>query len=337
MKIAFFKLEEKLREYVKSSDLLKDHELIFFDHLLNDKNIPENRDFEIAVVFVDSLVSKEVIDALPNLKMIAAESTGFDHIDIKYCKEKNIVVSNVPTYGENTVAEFAFALLLSLSRKIVDGYSRIREDNNFNQEGLRGFDLEGKNIGVIGTGHIGEHAIRIAKGFGMNVFAYDICPNEKLSKELDFKYVELDELLSQSDVITFHVPYTKNTHHLINKDNIGKIKKGACIINTSRGGVIDTDALLKALEKGDIAGAGLDVLEEEGITKDELHYLTSNNPEDKRLKTALQNHALIDMPNVIVTPHNAFNTKEALQRILDTTLENIKGFIDGKSQNIVNE
>lgn len=343
MKIGFFQIEPWEAEYTKNkveSEKGKEIELVFSEEKLDKDNLPIERDVEIISVFVGSKVDKEIIDAFPNLKLITTRSTGFDHIDSKYAAEKGIKTAYVPGYGDNTVAEYAFGLILTLSRKIYEAYDRIRETGSFSLDGLRGFDLKGKTIGIVGTGRIGQHMIKMAKGFDMNVVAFDAFPKKELEEQLGFKYVSFDELLAQSDVITLHVPYVKgngesgkekgeiiSTHHLINLQNINKIKKGAILINTARGPIVETDALVKALNEGILGGAGLDVLEEEGAIQDEKSLLLNGHPEEHNLKTILQNHVLIDMPNVIITPHNAFNTKEALQRILDTDLENIKEFI----------
>ncbi|MEK7481818.1 MAG: hydroxyacid dehydrogenase [Patescibacteria group bacterium] len=326
MKIAFFEIENWEADYVKQR--LSDVEFFFSKEKLNKDNLPEQKDFDAVSVFVGSEVKKEVIDSFPNLKLITTRSTGFDHVDLKIAKKKGVKIGYVPGYGDNTVAEFAFGLLLNLSRKIYAAADRIKEIGSFSFEGLQGFDLSGKTMGILGTGRIGKYAIKIAKGFGMNVIAYDVFPNKDLEKELGFQYVSLDELLANSDVISLHLPYNESTHHIINSQNISKIKKGAVIINTARGALLETEALIKALNSGIIGGYGADVLEEEGIIKDERAFLLYGHPEEHNLKTALANHVLIDMPNVIITPHNAFNTKEALQRILDTDIENIKSFIE---------
>jgi D-lactate dehydrogenase len=336
-KAKFFKPESLMRDYLAKSDALKGAgiEISFEDAVLNKGNIPADKDFDIAGVFVDSLVDKEVLDKLPNIKFIAALSTGFDHIDTGECKKRGIMVSYVPSYGENTVAEFTFGLILALSRKICEAHCRVKEEGNFNLEGLRGFDLKSRTLGVVGTGRIGKHVVRIANGFEMNVVAYDVIKDEKFAAEMGFKYLPLEELLKTSDIVTLHVPYMESTHHLINSDTIKFMKPGAYFINTSRGAVVETDALALALKDGRLGGAGLDVLEEEGIMKDELNILAGERPDGEKLKTALENRALIDMPNVIITPHNAFNSVEGLQRILDTTIENVGGFISGKLVNLV--
>ena len=308
----------------------------FSSEKLTLENVKKFKDYEVISTFISSQLSAETLKQLENLKFIATRSTGFDHIDLDYCKEKEILVSNVPAYGSHTVAEYTFALLLCLIRKVYNSYHRIRESGSFSLEGLRGEELFGKTIGIIGTGRIGTEVIKIAKGFSMNVIAYDKYPKEELTEQLGFKYVSFEELLSQSDIITLHVPYNKETHHLLNKDNLLKTKKGVYIINTARGGIIETQALYQALKKGQIGGAALDVLEEEGDLKEEQRMLLEEeNIPPEKLKTLLANHIFIDLDNVIISPHNAFNTKEALQNIVITTIDNIEGYLNGKPINLV--
>lgn len=333
MKIAFFETEPWEEEYLK--DKLRGNETDFFSERIDKDNMPEKLDYDAISVFTNCEVNKEVIEAFPNLKFISTRSTGYDHIDLAVASEKGITVSSVPSYGENTVAEFAFALMLNLSRKIFSSYDRIKESGSFDLSGLRGFDLKGKTLGVVGTGRIGKHVIKIAKGFDMDVLAFDAYPDDKLTTEYGVKYVAFEELLGQSDIITFHVPELPSTFHMLNTENIGLIKKGAIIINTARGSVIETTALVKALDKGAIGGAGLDVLEEEVFTKDKKDFLIDGKPKEHNLETILQNQLLVDMDNVIITPHNAFNTKEAIMRILDTTILNITAFLSGTPQNEV--
>ena len=328
MKIGFFEIEDWEIDYLKNQ--LTSAELFFTKEKLNKDNLPVQRDFDIISVFVGSNIDKEVINAFPNLKLITTRSTGFDHIDVAGAKEKNIPIAYVPGYGDNTVAEFAFGLILNLSRKIYTGFDQIRETGSFSLEGLRGFDLNGKTIGIVGTGRIGRYMVKIAKGFGMKVIAFDAKPDENFAKEMSFQYLSLDDVLAQSDIISLHVPYFESTHHLINSQNISKIKKGALLINTSRGAVVETGALIRGLNEKILGGVGLDVLEEEGAIQDEKSLILYGRPEEHDLKTLIQNHVLIDMPNVIITPHNAFNTQEALQRILDTDIENIRSFTEKK-------
>ncbi|MBI2474718.1 MAG: hydroxyacid dehydrogenase [Candidatus Taylorbacteria bacterium] len=335
--IAFFGTKPWEREHIeKQQAKLADAALWFTEEILSDDHPPKETNFDAISVFVDSNVTRNVLEKFPILQFVATRSTGFDHIDVAACKEKNIAVSSVPSYGANTVAEMAFGLILTLSRKIYESYDRIRETGNWSVEGLRGFDLMGKTIGIVGTGKIGRHSIAIAKGFGMKIVAYDPIPDLGLAAEYNFPYKPLNDLLAESDVVTIHVPYMTETHHLMDEKRIGLMKKGALLINTSRGGIVETAALVRALQSGQLGGAGLDVLEEEGVIKDEIDFLVSGKPEGHDWKTVIANHVLIDMPNVVITPHNAFNTKEAIERILDTTVENIAGYLRGEVLNKVN-
>lgn len=279
-------------------------------------------------------MNAQIIARLPKLKLITTRSTGFDHIDLKETSKKKIAVCNVPYYGENTVAEHTFALILALSRNVHKSYLRTLR-NDFSIDGLQGFDLKDKTLGVIGGGNIGLHVIRIAKGFGMDVVVYDTHKNTFLAEVLGFKYVDdLDKLLGQSDIITLHLPENKHTHHLINRRNIHKIKKGAILINTARGGVVETEALIEALEKEILSGAGLDVLEGEELIKEEKQLLYEHK-HPRKIGALIRDHILIDKDNVVFTPHIAFYSKEALQRIIETTGENILDFEKGEVKNVV--
>lgn len=290
---------------------------------------------EIISVFVSHQCKEAELNKLPNLKLIAARSTGFDYVDVPTARARGIEVVYVPSYGENTVAEFAFALLLSLSRKIPEAHEQVTETGSFSQTNLQGFDLKGKTIGVIGTGRIGAHMIKMAKGFEMEVVAYDPFPKSGLDQELGFRYVGFEELLSLSDVISLHAMLAESTRHMINENSIYHIKRGAVLINTARGGLVQTSALVKALEEGIISAAGLDVLEEEGDMQDEMKLLDNPHPKLEELQNVLANNYLINHPRVIVTPHIAYNTKEAVNRILDTTILNILSFIKGEIKNRV--
>ena len=328
MNIAYITKEPWEREYVRAK--LPDDAVTFYE-----TGADTSSDIEVLSVFVDSKIGALEIDHFPKLKLIATRSTGYDHIDLAEARRRGITVANVPSYGENTVAEFAMGLLLALSRKIIDADERVRETGVFSQEGLRGFDLKGKTIGIIGAGRIGTHMIRMAQGFDMQVIVFDIKPDVALAEKLGFTHVSLQELFSSSDVISLHVPLNPHTRLLINKENIGSLKKGVHIINTSRGAVIETDALIEGLKNGIIEGAALDVLEEEGDLGDELELLSMEHPNANNLKTTLENHFLIRHPRVIVTPHIAFNTEEAVKRIVDTTIDNITAFKNGNPQNLV--
>ncbi len=333
IKIAFFEIEEWEKPYLEQE--FKNVEVIFFDDKLSLENVASVKDCDAISTFIDSILDKEVLLGFEHLKLIATRSTGFDHIDLEFCKEKNIMVANVPTYGENTVAEHTFALILELSRKIYPSIERAKK-GDFTLDGLRGFDLKGKTLGIVGMGNIGQHVARIAKGFEMEVIAFDVNQNNKLAKMIGFSYGPFEEILKNSDIITLHIPHNDHTHHLINSQNIGQVKKGAYLINTARGGIVETSALIEALGKGILAGAGLDVLEEECFIKEESHLLSKEFLKKCDLTTMLQNHILLTQKNVIITPHNAFNSKEALQRILETTAQNIQAFIKEKPINLVN-
>lgn len=324
MKIAFFELEGWENKVLQEN--FGNDELFLSKEKLEPLNIPLQKDFEIICVFVNSILNKEVLSRFPNLKFITTRSTGFDHIDIAYCKEKGIKVAYVPTYGMNTVAEYAFGLILNLTRKIYQSIDQIKETGSFSLAGMRGIDIKGRTLGVIGTGRIGKESIKIAKGFGMNVIAFDLYPDTKAAEEMGFQYVSLEDLLKNSDVITIHAVYNAGSHHLINENNFQLIKKGAYLVNTARGSLVQTDALIVALKKGILAGYAADVLEDEGEVKDELNYLGKERIKTEVVQNMLWDHILMRMPNVLITPHNAFNTEEALQRILNTTVENIKGF-----------
>jgi len=333
MKIAFFELEGWEKEKIEKE--LIGHNLILLTEKLDLDNVEKYKDTEILSIFISSELNKEILDKLPNLKFIATRSTGFDHIDINYCKSKNILVSNVPEYGTKTVAEWTIGLMLALMRKIYYAIDQIKEIESFDLSNLRGEELDGKTLGVIGAGRIGKQVIRLAKVFGMNILAYDIYPDEKFAEEYGVKYVSLEELLQNSDVITIHTTLNPSTYHLINKNNINLIKRGAYLINTARGGIVETSALIYALKEGILKGAALDVLEEENEIKEELEILVSKEAKEEEIKTIWANHILMKMPNVLITPHNAFNSKESIERILNTAIENIKSFIEGKPINLV--
>jgi D-lactate dehydrogenase len=329
MKVYHFEVNEE------DSALLGGQGKLFGDKL-DIELAAKNSDAETVTVFVNSILDAAVIDALPNLKLIVTRSTGFDHIDVKYAQSKGIAVSYIPSYGSRTVAEFTFALILSLSRKTVLANFHMRTQENFNYDGFEGFNLQGKTLGIIGTGRIGQEVAKIARGFEMDVLAYDPFPNEEAAEKLGFKYLAMPELLGQSDIVTLHVPYMQETHHLINLENIVQFKKGSILINTSRGEVADTTAILQGLDNNILSAAGLDVLEGEHDLKDEMQLLEKeNNIHKEQLKTLLEDHILMQHPQVLITPHMAFYTKEAKAEIARITLENIASFIEGEPKNLI--
>ncbi|MDR3519293.1 MAG: NAD(P)-dependent oxidoreductase [Candidatus Pacebacteria bacterium] len=316
MKIILFEVPKS--EQAIFLELLAGIDITLSEEKLSESNIAEAKDADIVCIFTNSMITKNVIDFLPNLKAIVTRSTGFDHIDVAYAHTKNIKICNVPAYGSETVAEFTFALILTLSRKVREATLGLKENGDYTvPANSKGFDLSGKTLGVIGTGKIGKNVIHIARGFGMNVVAYDMYPDLAFAKENNFTYGNLPDILAQADIVTLHAPYTKENHHLINKENISLFKKGAYLINTARGELVDSEALISSLKNGTIAGAGLDVLEGERLIKkgDTI--------------------PMLDMPNVVMTPHIAFNTKEAELRIMQTSVDNIKNFISGAPINLV--
>lgn len=328
MKIAFFEMEKWEEDAFKG--LSDRHDVAFLAATLNLENAADFAEAEIISPFVYSRLTSAALEKMPRLKMIATRSTGFDHIDLEHCRKRGIAVCNVPNYGEATVAEHVFALLLTISHRMTEAVDRARH-GDFHQEGLQGFDLAGKTIGVVGTGQIGRHVIRIAQGFSMTVLAHDAQPDALAG----VAFVSLPELLSRSDIVTLHVPGGPATQNLIGAREFSLMKRGAVLINTARGSVVDVAALVEALASGHLLAAGLDVLPEEPAIKEEAELLRAVLHEKHDLKTLLLDHVLLRMKNVVITPHSAFNTREAIGRILDVTAENIRSFLDGALKNEV--
>lgn len=291
---------------------------------------------EIISVFVSSNVTNDIINKAEHLKHIACRSTGFNNIDVAAAKAKGVIVTNVPTYGSHTVAEYAFALLLTLSRKIDKAVSSAQQGVTKRIE-LQGFDLHEKTFGIIGAGKIGSCSAGIAKGFGMRVLAHDAFPKPEVARDIGFEYVSMEQLLAESDVISLHAPYTEENHHLLNAERITQIKKGAILLNTARGELVDNRALIGALESGYLGGAAMDVLEGEQLIDidEELLLVRAENAPAESLRHSLEVSVLKKLPNVIITNHNAFNTREAIARINHTTTENILTYLKGQPENIV--
>ena len=281
-------------------------------------------------------LSPAVLEKLPMLKLLAVRSTGYDHVDLALCNRRGITVCNVPRYGENTVAEHVFALLLAVSHRLPEAMERARS-GQFSPEGLEGFDLAGKTLGVVGTGNIGRRVIPIARGFGMTVIAFDRRPDAQFAERLGFRYAGFSELLPSADIITLHVPASPETTHILSAAAFARMKDGVVIINTARGELIDSAALIDALHAGKVAAAGLDVLPEEPLIREEVELIGSLLKGKHDLSDLLADHVLLRLPNVVVTPHSAFFTREALRRILQTTADNIRAFSEGKPNNVVNE
>lgn len=333
MKIVIFEIEPWERQAFEGLEV--EHDLVYENGRLNRDKAQLLADADIVSTFIHSSLNRDVLQRFSDLKLIATRSTGFDHIDLDACAEKGTAVANVPAYGDHTVAEHVFALLLAISHNMVEAVDRTRR-GNFSLEGLDGFDLQGKTMGVIGTGNIGQHTAKIARGFGMEVLAFDVAPRGTMAREIGFTYVGMTELLSRSDVISLHVPGTNETRKLISTKEFDTMKDGVVLINTARGSVVDTEAMLRALSSGKLRAAGLDVLAEEPAVREEAELLRSYFSKAHNMDTLLADHILLRMRNVIITPHSAFNTREAVQRILSTTRDNIDCFIRGKPCHVVN-
>ncbi|WP_029520567.1 NAD(P)-dependent oxidoreductase [Persephonella sp. IF05-L8] len=331
MKVYFFGVEEweKLHIQRRLREKNINGEFLFFKEALDENTVEKAKDAEVVSVFIYSKLNKEVIDRMPNLKLIITRSSGYDHIDVEYAKQKGIQVAYIPGYGNNTVAEYTFALILALARRFKPMIERTTQ-GILSREGLMGIDIMGKTIGIVGTGRIGSHVAKIAYGFGMKILAYDRSKNKELVENYGVEYVGLEELLSRSDIVTVHLPYNKATHYLINRFNIKLMKMDAMLINTSRGEVVELDAIIEALKEGRLAGGvGLDTIEAEITVEEELIKKTGLTA--FKLKKAAEAQYLLNQENVIVSPHLAYYTKDASERILDMTVDNLENFIkEGK-------
>lgn len=331
MNIVFFEVQEWEKEPLKAAF----PEAILSEDKLTNENASQFTNAEIISSFIYCSLNQEVLNQLPNLKFITTRSTGYDHIDLQASKSKNILVANVPEYGSVTVAEHTFALILTLTRRIYQSINQAKQFDFFDHRDIKGIDIFGKKLGIVGLGKIGMTVLKMAHGFGMQILVYTRTRDENLAKELNFEYRELDQLLAEADIITLHLPYNEHTHHTINKDNITKMKKGSYLVNTARGGLVETEALILGFEKNILAGVGLDVLEEEKELCEETEILTAEHLQHVDYKTLVLDHVLMNHPNVVITPHNAFNSKEALDRITHTTIDNINAFLKGTPINLI--
>lgn len=310
--IGWFNAENWEKEKLEEKEL----DMEIHSEALTEKNC-EKFNYEKISVFTSSEVTAKVLEEVQP-EEVFTRSTGFDHIDTDKAEELGVSVYNVPHYGSNTVAEHAFGLLLSLSKNIPKAAERTHQE--FSHEGLTGFELADKKFGVIGTGDIGQKAIKMAKGFDMDVIAYDPYGNKNLESDLGFMYVSMEDLLTQSDIISLHCPLTKNNRHMLAEEEFTQMED-TVLINTARGELINSSDLLKALKKGNIRSAGLDVMEMEEEMQKRENYQDKTEFCCEEFKI---NCELIERNDVLTTPHNAFNTEEAKMRILDTTIENIE-------------
>jgi D-lactate dehydrogenase len=331
-RIAFFEVAPYEREAIAAFSP-PDVDVLRFVEPLNPETAQKATDAEAVSVFVYSTLDERVLERLPSLRFVTTRSTGYDHIDLNACAQRGVRAAFVPSYGENTVAEHAFALVFALSKRLPRAMAQTRT-LDFSLNGLEGVDLKGKGLGIIGMGRIGAHTARIGRGAGMRVLAYDPREDLELAAKEGFRYVPLDDLLSSSDVISIHAALVPQTFHLLDRAAFRKMKPGAILVNTARGGIVDSEALCEALDRGWVAAAGLDVFEGEELIKDEARVLQQPLNQQQLRHLALC-HSLLLRDNVILTPHMAFFTREGVDRLLETTFDNLKSYLAGAPRNPV--
>lgn len=321
MKVAIFSSKSYDRQFLNAVNRNYGHDLVFFEPRLTLETASLAAEFPAVCVFINDELHKPTLQKLVSqgIKLIALRSAGYNNVDLNAATDLGIAVVRVPAYSPYAVAEHAVALILALNRKIYKAYNRVRDDN-FALDGLLGFDLHGSTVGIVGTGKIGLCFAQIMKGFGCNLLAYDMYQNPACV-EMGVKYVELHELLSSSNIISLHCPLTKESYHLIDAESIQDLKPGVMLINTSRGGLIDTQAAIDGIKSGKVGYLGIDVYEQEG----DLFFedLSDRIIQDDTFQL------LQSFPNVLITSHQAFFTRNALMNIAETTLSNIKDFEAG--------
>lgn len=312
----------------------------FFEESLNEKTVDDMapevlENITVISVFISSKVSENVLKRFKNLRIIATRSTGVNHIDLDYCKKNRIAVINVENYGGTTVAQYTFAMILALIRKIIPANLYMR-DYKRSDNGFLGRNLDVLTLGVVGTGAIGGSVCRFAHSFGMQVLAYDLLPKEELMIKCGVRYVEFDELIENSDIITLHAPYTKENYNMLAKPQFERMKKKPYIINTSRGELINLPDLKNALLREMIAGAALDVLTCESLTfRCEEHCPLPGSPNHECIDELKIVNEIINMDNVIITPHIAYETQEAVDFILESSMNAVRDFFKGAHTNRV--
>ena len=333
-KIGFFEIEKDWEKevYLKKfkgtlKEKIEDTEIYFYEETLNENNVKRFRDLNIIIIHAESKINSTVVENLVDTKLLITRTTGTDHIDILSCEKKGILVANCPVYASTTVAEHTVALMFALARKL-----KIAIDKNkkldFSRDELMGIDLFGKTVGIIGTGRIGSEIARIVYGIGMKILATDVSPNNELVEKYKVKYVDLETLLKESDIIIVMVPYYSQTHHLINRENIKLVKEDAIFINTARGPIVDTEALIWALKNNKLQGGiAMDVFESERVLMEFQNNLINGVFTAEEYERALKTLNLLSYSNVIFTPHIAYYTKEAMERVIDWVVENISRFL----------
>lgn len=344
MIIYFLETESAEQEYF--AEQLGGHDVRFVYQLGDVGN-----DAEILSIFINTALTTEFLDEHPKLRLVVTRSTATDHLPIEACQERNVALANVGNYGDRTVAEHTFALMLALSRRLREAMVSSKT-GKFSYAAARGFDLEGKTLGILGMGHIGQQVAELAHAFRMKVLAYDVERPAGLAESLHFSYVPLAELLSSSHVISLHAPLSAATYHILNRETLAQCRPGVLIINTARGSLIDTQALREALDSGHVGGAGLDVLQDERVMRqsvsniiaaDIVQHLRSDaqafddrdSDRVRELQELLLSDALLASRNVVFTPHVAFNSVETFERLVMVTVETIRAFADGRRINAV--
>lgn len=331
MQIVVFEADAWIRASWQSGD--PGCETAFVEKVLSPANVNQYR--RAAIISTDmSVLSTDLLEKFEDLKLIALRSTGVDLIDLGYCRHRGITVCNVPAYAQNAVAEHVFALLLAISRRLVEAVTRTRR-SDFSWQGLQAFELRDKTLAVFGTGAIGRRVAQIAGGFGMHIVAYDVKPDQSWADATGIPYRTLEDALRLADIVSLHVPATPQTHYLLSDDEFSLMKDGAVVINTARGDLIDPLALLRALSSGKLAAAGLDVLPQEHAIWRPDEQLATLIGQGNKMQTLLANLMLLKHPKVIVTPHVGFFSKEAARRLVEITQANIEAFVRGKIQNAV--
>lgn len=334
MKMLIFDFRESEREFFDRNEF-KDFEITFIEEPLNEMSqLSEDQlnETDVVSVFISSNLSEEVISKFKNLRIISTRSTGYNHIDLKYCTQHNIAVFNVEQYGQTAVAQYTIGLMIAIVRNMFPAYFAM-QNNMLNFADYEGRDLQNMTLGIIGGGAIGGSVAKIARAFGMKILVNSYKKSDELKDFVEF--VELDELLRESDIITLHIPYTTETYHFLDAEAFNKMKEGVYIINTARGELVDVVVLYENLLSGKVAGAALDVLECENVTfnNDILDDIKGSNP--KCLTSALITEKLLGFRNVILTPHIAYNTKEAVETLLETSFNSIRDYAKGMNTNRV--
>ncbi len=340
MKIGFFECEGWEEEYInkKYPYLSKIGDINYFDITVQDaiKEGINLGEYDVLSIFIYSKIDEHILSLLKNCKVIITRSTGYDHIDVEYAKRKGIKVYNIYDYGTNTVAEFTILLMLMILRKIKKIFYDYEIHEKIDPRAFRGEELKDKTIGIVGTGNIGTRVIELLQPFNVKILAYSRHKKKDIEIKYNVTYVDkFEDLLKESDIISFHVPLTPQTYHMLNKNNIKYLKKGAYIINTSRGGVIDTEAIIIGIKEGRIKAIAMDVFEGEKLERMEMDIMLRSSHDLDELKKGLAHQILRHNENIIVTPHIAYDTEEAIYRILNTTVDIIISYYNNTLDSVM--